>query len=333
MQTIDKKDKQILHQFNEDAAQSLTQIGRNVSLSKQVVKYRIDTLFRKKIIKETIPLINVSRLGFTVFNAYLKIENPSIKILKRLISHPNIPWLISTGGHYNFACAVFAKDFKDMSKIIVDISKKCDNKLLGYETLIVYEKYPLGYRFLDSKRKLNLIYAKECPLYTNKNYGVYTLSQMEIEILKQLANYDKSSILNIARESKLSYTKVSSILKKLKQNDILKGIKPILDTKQLGYQWYQVLMNLNTLDENEFNRFITYLISIPKITHINCCFGKWNINFELNVENHAEYLGIMNSIQTEFSHMIRDQEELIIFDEHKYNFLVGCITNEIPTGS
>jgi len=52
MVKIDLKDRKILYQLDLNSRQSLTQIGKNVGLKKDVVSYRIKRLQDEGVIKD-----------------------------------------------------------------------------------------------------------------------------------------------------------------------------------------------------------------------------------------------------------------------------------------
>ncbi len=68
---IDLKDRKILYQLDLNSRQSLTQIGKNVGLKKDVVSYRIKRLQDEGVIKNFWTVINTFKLGYNVFRIYI----------------------------------------------------------------------------------------------------------------------------------------------------------------------------------------------------------------------------------------------------------------------
>ena len=63
MYKIDLKDRKILYQLDLDSRQSLTQIGKNVGLNKDIVSYRIKKLQDEGVIKSFWTLIDAYKLS------------------------------------------------------------------------------------------------------------------------------------------------------------------------------------------------------------------------------------------------------------------------------
>lgn len=64
---LDKKDRKILYQLDIDGRQTLSQLGKKISLSKQVVDYRLKNLVKTSVISEFYTVINFSKLGYTQY--------------------------------------------------------------------------------------------------------------------------------------------------------------------------------------------------------------------------------------------------------------------------
>ena len=67
---IDLKDKKILYHLDENARYSLAQIGRNVGLSKNGVRYRMENLEESGVIKHYYAVVDVYKLGYIVIKCH-----------------------------------------------------------------------------------------------------------------------------------------------------------------------------------------------------------------------------------------------------------------------
>ncbi|ENO11770.1 transcriptional regulator [Thermoplasmatales archaeon SCGC AB-539-C06] len=84
---IDLKDRKILYQLDSNSRQSLTQIGKNVGLKKDVVSYRIKRLQDEGVIKNFWTAINTFKLGYNVFRIYINFQYVSSNIKNEIIQH------------------------------------------------------------------------------------------------------------------------------------------------------------------------------------------------------------------------------------------------------
>ena len=70
---LDLKDKKILTELEMNARIPHSELGKRIGLSKQVIKYRIEKLEKGKYIQGYNALIDLERLGETIYVVYLKL--------------------------------------------------------------------------------------------------------------------------------------------------------------------------------------------------------------------------------------------------------------------
>ena len=87
---LDKLDQKLLLELYKDARQSNAQIGKTLLCSKEVIQYRLKRLEENGIITKYIPIINFSRLGYTIYRLQIKFTTKNQKII--LTSH-SVYWL------------------------------------------------------------------------------------------------------------------------------------------------------------------------------------------------------------------------------------------------
>jgi len=120
MEKIDLKDRKILYLLDLNARQTLTQIGRKVGLSKGGVKYRIENLSKKGIIKNYYTVIDSSKLGYSCFRFYVSFKNttPAIErdIINYFVKNKFTWWVCSLMGRYNLSVTIWIKNISDFNK-------------------------------------------------------------------------------------------------------------------------------------------------------------------------------------------------------------------------
>lgn len=68
MEELDIIDRKIIYVLDFDARMSLTQLGKKVGISKQVAKYRIESLVKRGVIKGFYTDANASKLGLEIYS-------------------------------------------------------------------------------------------------------------------------------------------------------------------------------------------------------------------------------------------------------------------------
>ncbi len=73
---IDAKDKQILHELQRDASQSVLKISRKLRLPRSTVQHRIDRMKANRIIKRIVAIPDYAQIGLPVTAFVLVTYNP-----------------------------------------------------------------------------------------------------------------------------------------------------------------------------------------------------------------------------------------------------------------
>ena len=129
MEELDVKDKKILMQLTKNSRQSLTQIAKQVGLTKDFVFYRIKKLENIGIIKKYLTQIDTLKIGFIGCRFYYKFQytTPQLKneIIEYFISHQRL----QREETYFAPCS--------NDEIIIQLA---DTLIMSYERLGFYEK-------------------------------------------------------------------------------------------------------------------------------------------------------------------------------------------------
>src|SRR3989339_2250709 len=87
MEELDLINSKIIYTLDFDARMPLSQLAKKVGISKQVVKYRIDNLVKRGIIKGFYTDINATKLGLEIYMVYFKFHKMSLETEKKFIKH------------------------------------------------------------------------------------------------------------------------------------------------------------------------------------------------------------------------------------------------------
>ncbi|MCR4335813.1 MAG: Lrp/AsnC family transcriptional regulator, partial [archaeon] len=72
---LDLLDRKILYELDIDSRQPLAELAKKVGKSRNVVEYRINKLQKDGVIKNFVTLLDAGRLGLTIWNVYLELQN------------------------------------------------------------------------------------------------------------------------------------------------------------------------------------------------------------------------------------------------------------------
>src|SRR3989338_6485913 len=108
---IDKLDRRILFLLQKDARISFSQIGKNLHLSKQAIKNRVERLERLEVIKQYFALIDIYQMGYTYYRLDLRFQNignaREHEIINDILKLPKLLWLAELHGIWDIAAIFF----------------------------------------------------------------------------------------------------------------------------------------------------------------------------------------------------------------------------------
>src|SRR3989338_10719347 len=142
---IDAKDRKILSILSSNARIPLTRLSKKVALSRDAVSYRIKNYEKKGIIQGYRTMVDISKLKYSAYHLFLRLNNPSKeieqKIINKLAKHPYIRAIIKFSGNFDFEIALVAKDEIELDNQITQITKDCSGFLQDCEILTITKTY------------------------------------------------------------------------------------------------------------------------------------------------------------------------------------------------
>jgi len=326
---LDLLDRNILAEFSRNPTQTFKSIGRKLSVRPDIVDNRIKMLHERGILNSVIPIIDIDKLGFFVFNVFLSIERDDEEtqrqILSYLLTHPFVPWIASCSGKWTFVIAVFARNIRHYHEIMMEIEKACENKLQKYESLPIYEKYIFGQRYLFYDDKTPHLEIDDTSQILLDGKSVANLTRKNYLTLARITGYKQPPIFDFSKQYGTQYKEISDDVKKLRKKGVLKKFIPTCDMSLLGYEWYMVLIKFRNLTSTKRNEFLNYVSSHAKVTHIVCCIGNWDVSFEMHARDNKEFREVYLQIKNKFTDIIDREDYVEILKQHKFNFLVDSI--------
>lgn len=314
---LDLKDRRILYELDINSRQSYSQIGRKVKLPKTVVHYRINSLVRDGILKNTYTLINFTKLAFSQYKVYFKFHSVSPKkekeIVNYLVNKKNVVWVTSCRGKWDISITIIAKDVVEFDKLLKEILNEYGKNIFDKDVLIVSYSplYSRSY-LLPDKQKHEFIYMK--------NVENLKIDNVDEKILKLLANNSRISILEIMDRLNLTRDLISYRIKKLEKSGIILCYRALIDLEKVGFHLYKIILRLQNFSEKEETELISYCKSIKNIVQYLRLVGNWDAEIEVEIEGEEGLYKLIDDIRNKFDKIIKDYEVLHITEEHKLNF-------------
>ncbi|NVK52488.1 MAG: Lrp/AsnC family transcriptional regulator [Flavobacteriaceae bacterium] len=323
---LDKIDKKILFEIDRNPTITIESLAKKTSSTIENVSFKISKLFKTGIIKYSMPIVNLDKLGFSIFLFHIKISdiNKSKIIIDVFITNEHIAWLVKTSKKNVLLGALFAKSANQCNEILISITQSTNNNIKEIQTSLVYEKYVLGQRYLIIDDKItDFMFDNSRIAYDGVERDFLTVT--ERNILFNIRELKSNSLNNITEHTNYNLTQINQLIRDLKRRDIITKFQPVFDVKKMNYKWFLISLKTVWLTKEIKNKFIQYLHSITKIVHINCMLGTWDINFEIHVKNKKETEDILTVIEEKFPNLISQKDVQEILEEYKFNFLIDCV--------
>ncbi len=315
---IDLKDKKILYELDRDSRQSNKQIAKKVGLSEQVVGNRIRRLQELKIIEYFYVKTNPSTLGYMHIKIYLRLHNitqeKEEELLKDLNDQKNIYWLSSLRGKYDLVASIYVKNIADFSKRYEEIFGKWGDYILE-RNVIVLEK-----GFTYSKAHLILLQKSEATVYSVGGEKSALLDKIDIDLLKILNNEGRKSLIDIAKQLRVSSDTVRYRINNLKKNGVITGFGVKIDHRKLEHKYHLILLKLQNMDLQKYKK-LEQLAQVNKnIIIFIKTIGDHDVELEVETNNNQDLDQLMKSLRDHFVSEIKNYEILEVTREHRMTY-------------
>lgn len=317
---IDLKDRKILYQLDLNSRQSLTQIGKNVGLKKDVVSYRIKRLQDEGVIKNFWTVINTFKLGYNVFRIYINFQYVSSNIKNEIIQHfidyKNVWTIISLKAEIDFDVVIWVKDIYEFYQFWDKTLDRFEDYFERYIISIYIQAfaYKKSYLLLEQYEKSDReMYVTTCGGKTVE------IDDVDYQLLNEIAVNARIPLVDLAQRLNTSSQAVNYRIKNLMNSGIIQAFRVDIDLSKLGLQHYKLEIYLK--DHKQGKAIWNYLKETPYLEYLNVTVGWCDLEFELIVENVDKLSQIMRDIDLKFPNAIKKQTFWIFEKVHKDRWL------------
>lgn len=312
--TLDKKDWKILATLSKDCRTSLRQIANAVGVSREVADYRIKKLVKTGIIKSFCTDVNLQALGFTKHVVYLELKNVDKEkeenIFQYLKNHKFISWIVTSTGKWSVIFDIHAKNTQHLSQLIKELKQEIGIYFGEYEIVTLEKYYYYHSKFFNEKEKIQ----------EKKNKNI-SLDEIDLLLLRTLRNNARIDYVKLSEKVKLTPEAISKRIKKLKENNIINQFYIFPDLTRLGFEHYNVQINLENIDNEKENKIMNYLQHHKSVSFIYKPISHWDIEFGVFVKNPGELRDFMLQLRTLHPENIRIKDVALFYEELLPNFL------------
>jgi len=311
---LDKKDKQLIYELDFNARMPLTQLAKKIGVSKQVAKYRLENLQKKKIIQGFYTDINSSKLGYEIYLIYFKFQNFNPKVEKEFIKHlseqESIGVNASINGKWDYCIGIWVRNVVDFKKRYEQIMKKYEKfvkeKVIMIETDFYYFK---PRRILESKSGVQVKMSEDIT--------EFTLDDTDKKILSELSKNSRISLVNLSSKTKLTPNGVNQRIKTLEKKGIILSYRIMINYPLLNFLHYRIFLHLDDLTLEIKKKLINFIGNQKETSSITETIGYCDLEFRAILKNIQEFYNLIEKIRNEFPTLIKNYDSIIYYKFHQ----------------
>jgi len=313
---LDLRDKKILRELDMNARVNYASLGKKVRLSKQVVKYRIEKLESLNVIQGYNALIDISKLGDTIYVVYLKlVQISSIKEkewIKKIEKHKSVLAVGKNAGQWDLTIALRCDNNQDLDKnlkeIISDKSENIKEKLITSEV-------EGSYFTMDVINK-----GKLQETSTSESQNIEKIDKKDEEIIAILSDNCRSSLLEISEKVKMSPNGIKNKIKNLEKKGIIIGYKTKINYEKLEYLHFRVFLHLSKFTPELYNNIKNFLKHKGNVESVSRYMGYADIDFRCYSKNILELYNLISELKDNFLQNILGVDSMPIFRWESINY-------------
>ncbi len=146
---LDEKEVLLLKDLHENSRLTLTELGKNLKLSRDSIDYRIKKMIKAGIIKGFILRLNYHLLNYQYTTIMLKLRTISQKrkqeFLNYIYDDERFYALMEQIGTWDLSLMMFFIDAKDLRDFLISIKEKFSDVIHSHESVIHFDQYYYTY--------------------------------------------------------------------------------------------------------------------------------------------------------------------------------------------
>jgi DNA-binding Lrp family transcriptional regulator len=311
MEKVDLLDKKILFLLDHDSRASLSEIAKALKTSPQVVKYRVENLYKREILQYCFPMVEYRGIGYFFGLHFIKLQNMDSKEEKKfydyLNSHKYIPIIMRSQGYADLIIAIDGKGIHHLSEIVRELQNKFSDHFLEWDTVI-----PIGFSRFNRNYLIGSDEITPDVAFTGAPVKI-ELDETDRKVLSMLNFNARTPTAQIARKIGISYENAMKRIKKLEKTGVIQVYTILPDHVKLGYPRYRTLIKFKNLNEKSERKFFTYCNLQPNIVHHLKVLGNWDLVIDIEVESMEKLREIIMDIKSKFSKIVQRIEPSYIY--------------------
>ena len=312
---LDKKDRRLLSLLDRDARMPYTQLAKQVSLSQEGVRYRVERL-QDTVIKDYVTVLNHNALGRRSYRIFFKFQDRTSELEKRFVDivRDHAAWFVRVRGEWSFNTMFFADDEYAVKRMLDRVHEAFPEAFLDNHVSLVTRIYHYPRRFFHDGEDQGETQVMGDPRST------YDVDEKDRKILKSLRRNARQKTVEVARDIDVSERVVRYRMKQMEEADVILAYRALPDLPALGRLYYKVHFQLNKQDEGTRRRVQRYAEQEPTVTYLTEAVGGPDLELEYQVESSRELYEKIDALIADNTGLIRDYNVLLYDKEYQLSY-------------
>jgi len=311
---LDIKDMRILNELDSNADIVINRLAKNVKVSQQVADYRMKNLMKDKVILSTLPLIDMGKLGYSLFRTHIRFKSISEEKRKKFEDHVFKNYMCfyigAIGGKWDSYFDIFAKSPSEFQEKLSEIVSMFKEEIQEYETLTIIRIHVFNYKYLMNKYSTEII--------LNELGNEERIDEIDSKILLAIKTDSRTPYLRIADKVGLTRNAVKERLIKLHKRKVIVSDRLFLNPELMGKESYKLLFKLKG-DEEQKKKLLDFARHNKSIIYALELMGSYQLDLEIEIENRKELQKLLIELRNKFP-IIEDYEILSLFYDSGSDF-------------
>lgn len=309
-EVLDAKDVAVLSALDKNSRLTYSQIARTVKLSKQSVEYRINSLQRKNILKNCMPIVDYRALGYYFYRVYLQFTGlapeEEQKILQFIFSIPKVYRIALLDGTWDCTVTILAKEPSEVRETMDVIQSAYGPQIKSKMILVATSAEMYTYKFLNPDFEIILLPSGE------KN--PFQLDELDKGILDALTLNARTSLIEMAAQLNTSYKVISYRIKRL-EKVLIRSYRLEINHAALGLARYRVFVELQNNKKEKQDELLAFLRGNPSVISFTRVIGKFDLEINCTTKDAAEFHAMLTLFRSKYSDLIKDYS-ICLITEH-----------------
>ena len=317
----DELDHAILGELDLNCRRSNVELSKLLGRSRQTVDYRIERLEERGILLNYHCTVSYGRIGYRFYKVFLRLRNlPQRKIEFRefLYRLGNVYWIGVCSGSWDILLGIFYRDEHELAAMINQLVSTFNDLVVDRhgQVMVGIEQFPKMYLTKKTGPARELL----GPLQQQD------LDPHDYSLLAELIHNARIPLNQLSEISGLSIAAVQRRMKRLEDTGIIVQYRIGVNLNKLGLQLYKVIFDLWSYSEEEHQKFVAYISTLPELQFF--VRNIWSVELEVIVESYKEILDLTYEITSRFPRLSSGVDILLLETDEWTSALTNIIRSK-----